>query len=359
MNVLHIVSAKVWGGGETAALSMCKSLQKNGHNVYIVVSGNIHLLQEKFGQVGTVLAVPLSWGRLISCLWELRRVIVDNKIRVIHTHTGRVIPFVIMANWGLNAKVIAYRHNAIHNKKDFIHQLIYKKIDAMVCVSQFVKKSQEEDMPDWLKKKLYVVHNGIEVSKREIKTHTETRSFVVGYAGRIEENKGLLHLVRALVKLGNMDIVLKIAGRDDTRYAKQIKVYLQEQEYNKNVQWLGYITETSTFYEQIDLLVCPSLVPEAFGLSVCEAMYYGKPVITSDNGAQTELVANGVDGFLTQPGDENEIAVRIKELYNDRIKCQTMGQIAQRKVENKYTMTNWLKDMSMVYEIVLTDYKRE
>ncbi len=355
MNVLHVVHADVWGGGETAALSMCKALKKNGENVYVVVSGNIDLLQEKFRHIGNVTAVHISWGRVITCLREIRRIVVDNKIDIIHTHTGKVIPFVLLANWKLKSKVIAYRHNALKNKKDIIHKIIYKNLDAMVCVSNFVKKHQEIDMPKWLRDKLYVVNNGIEVNEAVSDISNCHNRFVVGYAGRIEENKGLLYLAKALVYLDNREVILIIAGDDNTEYAGQVKAYLQENNFGNNVRWLGYIPDMNNFYNQIDLLVAPSVVPEAFGLSICEAMYHGKPVITSNNGAQDEIIDDGVEGFLLQPGDEKGIAEKIMALNHNHNKCVIMGEKAREKIKKQFTMDCWLKEMLKVYNKVMLD----
>lgn len=355
MNVLHIVYADVWGGGETAALSMCKTLKKNGDNVYVLVAGNINLLEKKFQQVGSVFTIRMSWWRLLPCLLKIRRIVLDNKIDIIHTHTGRVIPFVLLANWNLGSKVIAYRHNALNNKKDIIHKLIYKRLDAMVCVSEFVKKHQEKDMPNWVKSKLYVIHNGIEINRRlphVLKVH---ENFVVGYAGRIEGNKGLLHLVGALEKLDDRNIILKIAGDDRTEYANLIKKHLKGKSFEQRVHWIGYIEDINTFYEQIDLLVAPSIVPEAFGLSVCEAMYHGKPVVASNNGAQGEIISDGIDGFLINPGDEEKIAERIMELKNNHDKCMIMGETARKKIVENYTMDCWLRKMLIVYNKVAAD----
>ena len=359
MNVLHIVYAKVWGGGETTALSMCKTLQQSGHNVYVVISGDTNLLKEKFSQVGRLFEVSFSWIRLITCLWTLRRIIKDNKIDVIHTHTGKVLPFVIIANWHMKSKIIAYRHNAIASKRDFIHQLIYKKLDAIVCVSEFVRDCQKKNMPEWFKRKMYVVYNGVDIIEGEVVFRDRQEEFVVGYAGRIEENKGLMHLVKALVNLKNNKIVLKIAGDDNTTYAKQVKTYLHGKEYKKNVQWMGYLNDITQLYENIDVLVCPSMVPEAFGLSVCEAMYYGKPVITSNNGAQGEIIQSGIDGFMTNPGDETEIASRLQELYDNPKMCRKMGMLASRKIKNNYTMGTWLNKMSLIYDIILAKDNHE
>ena len=359
MNVLHIVSAKIWGGGETAALSMCKTLQNSGYGVYIVLDGNKKILEEKFAGVGCIKYINMRWSRGISSIINLRNFIKKNKIKVVHTHTGRVVPMVLIATLGMDVKCIAYRHNVIQNKKDFVHRMIYKGISAFVCVSDSVKKSQEKEMPKWVRDKIYVVHTGVEiqdhVSTEFLNKKSRQDKFTIGYAGRIVENKGLLCLVKAFCKMAD-DSVLKIAGDDSTEYAVKIKKYLREKKCKK-VEWLGYVANMKEFYKQIDVMVCPSLVPEAFGLSICEAMYYGIPVIASNNGAQMEIISDEVDGLLVDSGDIDAIANKLCYLKNNYDRCVELGKNAHDKIRCNFTMDAWLKNMQEVYEEIFDKRK--
>ena len=64
-------------------------------------------------------------------------------------------------------------------------------------------------------------------------------------------------------------------------------------------------------YANIDVLIVPSLVPEAFGLVVMEAFSAGRPVIVSTSGALPELVRHGIDGFVV---DRNDSKALLREL---------------------------------------------
>ena len=359
MNVLHIISAKTWGGGETAALTMCKTLQESGYGVYIVLDGNNTLLKEKFAGVGCIKCIRMRWTESLSCIIELRRFIKENEIKAVHTHTGRVIPMVLIAILGLDVKCIAYRHNVIQNKKDIIHRMIYKNISAFVCVSNCVRKSQEKDMPQWMRNKIYVVHNGVDIHDEYFSECMSIKKrkdkFTIGYAGRIVENKGLLWLVKAFCKMDN-DSVLKIAGDDSTEYAARIKSYLKQRKCER-VEWLGYIGNMKEFYKQIDTMVCPSIVAEAFGLSICEAMYYGIPVIASNNGAQGEIIEDEVDGFLVDSGDIDEIANKLcylKDNYEIRVE---LGKNTHNKIKRNFTTEMWIKKMQVVYDEIFDERK--
>lgn len=355
MNVMHIISAKTWGGGETAALSMCKTLQRNGYGVYIVLDGNEKVLRTKFADAGFLKLIKMRWGNLWTCIRELRCLVRDNNIKVIHTHTGRVIPIIIIAMIGLPVKIIAYRHNAIKNKKDIIHQLIYKKIDAFVCVSNFVKSCQEFDMPEWMKEKFYVVYNGVTDNLDDhvvLEKKTNRDDFVIGYAGRIVENKGLLYLVKAFEKISDNNSVLKIAGDDSTDYANKIKQYIEERKIDK-VEWLGYVKDMKGFYKEIDVMVCPSIVCEAFGLSACEAMYYGVPVISSNNGAQVEIIDDGISGMLVDSGSIDGLVLALEKLKNDYSECIKIGMNGRNKIKTCFTMSKWLENMKNVYADIL------
>jgi glycosyltransferase involved in cell wall biosynthesis len=67
-------------------------------------------------------------------------------------------------------------------------------------------------------------------------------------------------------------------------------------------------------YASIDILVVPSIVPEAFGLTVAEAFSVGRPVIVSKSGALPELVRDGIDGFVVGRNDSHILAERMHSL---------------------------------------------
>lgn len=69
--------------------------------------------------------------------------------------------------------------------------------------------------------------------------------------------------------------------------------------------------------EQIDIMVLPSIQPEAFGMNIIKAMYFGIPIIATDIGAHTELIEDNKNGLKVPTGDALTIAQKIDFLIEN------------------------------------------
>lgn len=82
---------------------------------------------------------------------------------------------------------------------------------------------------------------------------------------------------------------------------------------------------------EADIVVCPSLFEEPFGLSALEAMSCGRPVIASDTGGLRDLVDDQVTGLLVPPGDADALAEAVWMLAGSRGLARTMGRHGRRR----------------------------
>ena len=82
----------------------------------------------------------------------------------------------------------------------------------------------------------------------------------------------------------------------------------------ESVEFLGWIPpeKMSTYYRKACVFVMPSLM-EAFGLVFLEAMAQGLPIIGGNVGGTLELIRDGVNGFLINPGDGDALVKKIHE----------------------------------------------
>ena len=85
-----------------------------------------------------------------------------------------------------------------------------------------------------------------------------------------------------------------------------------------------------------DIFVLPSR-REAQSLAVLEAMQASLPVVSTDVGAMSEAVTDGVTGFLVPPDDPEALAGRILELVRNAQMRAAMGLAGRRRYEQEFT----------------------
>jgi glycosyltransferase involved in cell wall biosynthesis len=138
----------------------------------------------------------------------------------------------------------------------------------------------------------------------------------VGYAGRLEEHKGVSVLLRAIGILE--DVELRIVG--DGSEAANLMSLAAELGIAGRVSFERFAGRESMadFYRSIDLLAVPSLVRpnwvEQFGRVAAEAMAAGTPIVAAASGSLPEVVGNA--GILVAPEDPSALAAAIDSLQD-------------------------------------------
>ncbi len=94
----------------------------------------------------------------------------------------------------------------------------------------------------------------------------------------------------------------------------------------------GWLADPRAMTSQMDVLVCPSLAPEPFGLVVLEGMALGVPVIASRHGGVVDIIDEGQDGLLFRPGDAEDLADRILCLLENPAFAERLAAAAKAKV---------------------------
>ena len=205
------------------------------------------------------------------------------------------------------------------------------------------------------KQKFHLVYNGIDTEKfnkyKNIEKYKD--KFVIGYAGRIAEDKGIDILIKAFAGLAKKypNVYLQISGNDEN-YLKEIEQLIADNKLTNRVEYLGCLKDMESFYKKLNLFVLPSVVKESFGLVLCEAMYCGVPVITTNSGAQEEIVSNRVDGIIIRPGDIDELQNSIEEVYQNYNKYLNMTEIAKIKVQQKFSIQSCVDELIKTYNAI-------
>jgi glycosyltransferase involved in cell wall biosynthesis len=147
---------------------------------------------------------------------------------------------------------------------------------TVICVSEVQKNELiAQGLP---LSEVVIIPNAV-VSSSFSPAERATGQLTLGYLSRIDREKSLDTLFKALSKDGLPNITLKIGGEGP--YLQDAKTLAQNLPSNITIEWLGFVTNVKAFYESIELLVFPTR-REAFGLILVEAWERGVPVLCSD-----------------------------------------------------------------------------
>lgn len=146
------------------------------------------------------------------------------------------------------------------------------------------------------------------------------------YVGRLSQIKNLEQIIHIFNSLA--DYNLTIVGEGEQReYLEGIA--------NDNIHFAGSIAnlQLKEKFLNHDMFILPSAI-EPWGLVVEEALYFGMPIIISDRCGASEIVENGVNGYLINPNDEQGIKEVITSIDNHKYQ-QLLDGVLQFSIEVK------------------------
>jgi glycosyltransferase involved in cell wall biosynthesis len=177
--------------------------------------------------------------------------------------------------------------------------------------------------------------------------------FVIGFAGRLVEEKGGAWLLEALAGLdGRWRLI--IAGEGPQRPA-----LIAQAERLGIAGQVTFETRASTempaFYRQLDALAVPSLTrpnwKEQFGRVIVEAMACGVPVVGSSSGAIPDVI--GEDGLIVPEGDVQALTAALHRLMTAPDLRRELGQRGRARALARYTQAQVAAQTLTVYRRVL------
>ncbi|WP_288179860.1 glycosyltransferase family 4 protein, partial [Bacteroides sp. CAG:633] len=136
------------------------------------------------------------------------------------------------------------------------------------------------------------------------------------YVGRICYVKGLHVLLQAFSLVNNPHIELHLIGgtgnKTERRYEHQLKTQYSS---DPRIIWHGKVTPEQIFntIQNFHVLIHPTICLEIFGLNIAEALAMGKPVLATRCGGAEMQIEEGVNGWLVEPNDVEELTKKIQE----------------------------------------------
>ncbi len=173
------------------------------------------------------------------------------------------------------------------------------------------------------------------------------------YAGRLTEEKGLPLLMDAWDRYadnqgGPLELALAGAGPLETRVAAWAA--------NKDsVRWLGKLTreDCASLIAGARAVVVPSQWEETFGLVAVEAMAAGVPSVVPAHGSFPELVTDGREGVLFEPGNADALASVFRDVEARPSHYERLGRAARESYEQRFSPNANIDQLLRIYEFAI------
>jgi len=212
-----------------------------------------------------------------------------------------------------------------------------------------------------LEEQITTIHNGISLARYQRSTSTLLREQLrlgsneplIGLVGRITPWKGqdfFLQLAQAWSAQGRPGrfVIIGRAFNEDAPFEALLKQYVRTNRLESKVHFVAFQSDIAATLSQLDVLLHCSTKPEPFGRVIIEAMAVGVPVIAARAGGVPEIVTEGVDAGLAEPGNLNSYIDQMTALLGNPPKRTAWALAGRRTVEQRFTLERVFDDFDRV-----------
>lgn len=359
------------GGIQTHIAELSKALAAKGIDTHVFIVGPGSKkpgkeIEEQNYHVHPIPCIPLprlTLGEYLSYSLNTTKYVKRYNLDLIHGHSmysfgyalTKNLPFVLtMHGTQLNEfrNSIQYGASPNHVITDFSSMLMErysgKKADKIIVVSN-ENKHDVIDQYHIPEEKIATIPNGVDVS-RYTPSKCDSKSII--FVGRLHERKGIDKLLESFSKVvteePSTELRIVGSGEDELRLKKLAKnLNLGE----KNVKFYGFVPENvlPKLYSTSSIFVLPSYY-EGFGIVLIEAMSAGLPLVSVRTGGATEVIEEGVNGYLVDYDNMHEALLKLLGDKELRVK---LGGKSREKVEKVYAWEKIAGDVINVYDEIV------
>jgi glycosyltransferase involved in cell wall biosynthesis len=215
--------------------------------------------------------------------------------------------------------------------KKFLRYIIKNTVSNIIFVSQYVQK--EEVFPNKDQTVVYnaLSYNYVQVANQHNYQWKNEGLFSVLMVCSLKAYKGINEFIEIAQQCSQTkDISFTLIFNAEQ---SEIDLFFSKIKLPLNISVFHQKTDLVPYYRQTSLLLNLSKVDECketFGLTIIEAMAFGIPVIVPPVGGPTEIVTEGVEGFLISSQETNKISHKIIEISNDETTCLELSKNAKK-----------------------------
>lgn len=354
--LILLPSYNLYGGTPKKTLDL---IRKSKHDCHVYVWTNSYAKEFRHLFLNTdATIVEGNYGRnLKKHISTILNIIDKHQIEIIHSQFffGELLVGIIRKLRPKLKVLIAFVGSlSPGGYKNIILKQVYKKADAFVYISNYVKREKLNVFPVLEAKNGHVIYNGTENPvKHLLKEVSKERPFIflaVSGLTVIKNIQVIIDAVKILKAQGQQNIKVLVAG--DGPLMSQFQNDIKNFELEDYIELLGYHKEVGKLLMAADAFLHPCYV-EGFGIAVAEAMMAAKPIIGANAGALPELLEDKVTGLTVDPFDPEQWANAMKQVVMNSDFAKQLGVNAKNHAEHAFSVDAYVNNYDHLYESLL------
>ena len=364
IRVLQVIPKLGYGGAETGCYDIAHYLSENNCKSFIVTSGG-DLTKYVNKEKVTLIRLPVhSKNPLLIFINTiiLIGIILFYNISIVHARSRAPAWSCLFATKLTRRKFVTTFHGTYNfsGKLKKFYNSVMVRSDLIIAGSNFIFSHIKDNYSEFLglKKKFLVIFRGINVDYFDPSTKLDSDEIqllkkweinkekkIILMPGRLTSWKGQQLLIEAInlvkIELGYEAFHVVILGSDQGRdlYKKKLIRLTEQYRLTNQIKFVDHCKDMALAYKVSDIVISPSIEPEAFGRVAVEAQSMEKLIIASNIGGSNETIVNEKTGFLFEAGDPIALSkMIIKTITMDEMSIQLIGKEGRKNVIKKFNV---------------------
>jgi len=371
--ILHVIHHLLIGGMENGLVNLINNMPESRYRHVIVCIEDYSDFRQRITRADVDV---IALHRSQTGVWQLRKELykICRQLRPTILHSRNMsgldaliparlagVPYCIQSEHGFDVDNL----NGSNWKPTLLRRLHSPFVSHYITVS----KHLEQNLMTSVKikpSKISQIYNGVNIERFSPAQGAKNRSwlptdfrdqslFLVGSVGRIQPIKDQETLLRAAAILIDEQPkhaeLLRLVIVGDGPLLEHLKGLAQELGIDSLVYFSGALDNIPKALQALDIFVLPSL-NEGISNTILEAMACGLPVIATAVGGNVELVEDGVNGCLFEPGDVPSLVKLLLSYINNSSQCEDHGQAALTHAHQYYSLPAMVAGYQAIYDEV-------
>ena len=364
IKVLQVIPKLGYGGAETGCYDIAHYLPENNCKSFIVTSGG-ELTKFIDKDKVKLIRLPVHSKNPLLILFNsiiLVGIILFFNITIVHARSRAPAWSCLFATKLTRRKFVTTFHGTynFNGKIKKFYNSIMVRSDLVIAGSNFIFSHINENYSEFLKfkKKFLVIFRGINIDYFDPSTKLEEdekillkkwgvnkEKKIILVPGRLTSWKGQELLIEAInlvkIELGYEAFHVIILGSDQGRdlYKKKLIRLTEQYRLTNQIKFIDHCKDMALAYKVSDIVISPSIEPEAFGRVAVEAQSMEKLIIASNIGGSNETIINEKTGFLFESGNYNSLSKKIiRAITMDETSLKLIGKEGRKNIIKKFNV---------------------